>query len=397
MIKKSAFHQIVDPRYKFLRAAGMTYLISFFLLTACATGENIFPSAPVLTDVTSDDIPNPISMAVDEPNSQIIVVNSNVDFSFENGTIMTVSVNATDPESPELEVTSIVSTPNFGGQIAFDGTKAYVPFREASTEGDSDDQVESFNVTAGEIEGDVLSTTGENPFGIAVSASNVFVVCDDELQILNTDLDLVESVDLGQASEADIEEAEADHVENVAIDVAGNRAFISNRRGKILVVDLGSNEISHVIDGPTNTRGIAYDGVYLYAVDGNPPALWIFDSSHLSDPGETPDEMDDSTLLIDVIGLGSNPNGIAVDTANQRVYVANTSDKSVSVVDLVLMTEVARISLDDEDTDLTDVSEPFGIATGTFDGVPLIFVANISSNNIAVINANTLQVVEVFP
>ncbi|MDO8518823.1 MAG: hypothetical protein Q7T11_01510, partial [Deltaproteobacteria bacterium] len=56
-------------------------LIAIVLLaSACTKGENIFPSYPLSTDLSEIELSNPISIAADPANSQIIVANSNIDF-----------------------------------------------------------------------------------------------------------------------------------------------------------------------------------------------------------------------------------------------------------------------------------------------------------------------------
>ncbi|MDO8520346.1 MAG: hypothetical protein Q7T11_09350, partial [Deltaproteobacteria bacterium] len=284
----------------------------------------------------------------------------------------------------------------YAGEIAFDGTNAFIPFREGSDPDAPEDQIVKYAVSGGSISESDSATTGANPFGVALSGGTLLVVNDDELDIFDTDLDLSATVDLTAADDADINDTDSTFVEGVAIDAATNRAFITNRRGKILVVDLDDNTLSHVLSGTSTTRGIASDGTFIYAVEGDPASLLIFDPTQLSD-SSSPDEVDDSTLIVSVISLGANPNGLALDAANNRAYVTNTGDHSVSVIDLILGEEIARISLDEDDTEFDDCEDPFGIAVGTFDGVPFVFTANLGTNNIAVINANTLNVVEVFP
>ncbi|MBI2339663.1 MAG: YncE family protein [Deltaproteobacteria bacterium] len=365
-------------------------------LLGCASENDIFPPANTSLDPADLELPNPIAIAVDPANSQIIVVNSNVDFFFEEGTLATLSVDATDPNAPVLTATAMVASPSFGGQIAFDGTEAYIPFRESPDDSDND-QVKKFTIGNGSIAETATGTTGENPFGIALSGSSVLVVSDDQLDIFNTDLASTAAVDLTVAEEADIDDADSSYVEHVAVDTATNRAFITNRLGKILVVDLDTNTVSHVIAGSLSSRGIAGDGTLLYIVDGDPPALWVYDPGRLTDPDTAPEEVDDSELVVAIIDLGESPNGIAVDTANGRAYVANSDDRSVSVVDLTLFEEIDRISLKDDDTGFDEGKDPFGLAVGTFGGADLVFVANFSSNTIAVINADTLEVVASFP
>lgn len=374
------------------------FLILVLFLGACASDANIFPVTPVSTDLSSLEMPNPLSIAVDEGNSQILVANSNVDFFFEQGTLMILEVDATDTNAPTLTATSVVATPNFAGEMVLDGTNLYIPFREATSEDADTDQIQRYTIGDGSISLSTEGSVGPNPFGILLSGVSLFVVCDKELDILNTDLGVTATIDLTTADSADIiEDSSSGKVEDIAIDAANNRAYLSNRSGKIFIVNLTSQQLTHVIDGPLNTRGMVTDGTFIYILDGDPGALWVFDPSGLTETESPPEEIDDSELLVDVIALGDEPNGMALDAANNRVYIANSDDPSVSVVDLTLLTEIDRISLHEDDTGLDEIDFPFGIAVGTFNGASLVFTANFESNNIAVINGDTLEIVEIFP
>lgn len=382
-----------------LQKIKFTFAVLFvFLLTACGAGSSIFPSTPTTTDTAALELPNPITIAADFANGQIIVVNSNVDFFFEQGSIATISVDASTPSSPVLLATSITLTPNYAGQIIFDGTSAYIPFRESPSEDNlNQDQIIKYTVASGSLTVATSGTTGKDPFGIALTGSTLLVASNDQLDLLNTDLSTVTSVDLTTAESADIDSSTSEFVEEVVVDTVNNRAFLTNRDDNILVVDLGTNTLTHVINGPQNSRGIAFDGAFIYIVDGNSPALWVFDPSLLPASTATPQEVDDSELLIEVISLGTDPNSITLDTTNQRAYVSNSGDPSISVIDLTLLEEVDRISLDEEDTGLDEIKYPMGMDVGTFNGVAYLFVANLNSNNITIINTETLEIVGVFP
>ncbi len=377
----------------------MRYLLTtFILLTACASDTDIFPITPVSTDLSSLEMPNPLTLAVDEGNSQILVANSNVDFFFDQGTLMTIEIDATDTQAPTLTATSVVATPNFAGEMVLDGANLYVPFREPTRSSADTDQIQRYTIGDGSISLSTEGSVGPNPFGISLSGGSLFVVCDKELDILNTDLAVTATIDLTTADSADtIEDSSSERVEDIAIDAANNRTYLSNRNDKIFVVNLTSQQLTHVIDGPLNSRGMATDGTLIYVLDGDPGALWVFDPSLLTEAESPPEEIDDSELLVDLIALGDEPNGIALDVANNRAYITNSGDPSVSVVDLTLLTEIDRISLHEDDTGLDEVDSPFGIAVGTFNGVPFVFTANFESNNITVINGDTLEVVGVFP
>lgn len=365
-------------------------------LSACKSGTTIFPDTPTSIS-TKDDMASPIDIVVDTTNNQLIIINSNVDFYFDNGFIMTASVNATTPSAPVLTETSLLNTPNFAGRGLLNAGSLYVSFREPLTEGGDDDQLIKYTIGAASITSGTVVETGSDPFGVTITGTSILNVCDDELRIFNTALSPVANVDLTVADTSGITDAKAKGAEDVVVDATSNRAYISNRTGKIFVVDLATNTLTHVIDGPATTRQLVTDGTYIYVLDGNPSALWVLDPSLLPAAASTPVLVDDAIVLVATISLGSSPNAIALDVANRRAYVANALDPSLSVIDLDLLREVDKISLADDDTGLGEVKDPFSVAVGTFGGTTFVFTANISSNNVSVINPALGKMVALYP
>ncbi|MBX7148601.1 hypothetical protein K1X76_05900 [bacterium] len=372
-------------------------VFTLFTAVACTKSSDIFPDVPV--DVTADDfeIPNPIAIINDTVNTQLIVVNSNVDFFFDGGSITTFDVDGTDPDNPVLTPTAALATANYAGNVVFDGASLYVPFREHAEDDEESDRLAKYTIGSASITLDTETTTAKNPFGIALSAGGLLtVVCDNELDIYNTSLEIQNTVDLTTADDAGLADATALYVENVAIDDANNRAYITNRSDRMFVVSLDTNAITHVIDGPENSRFIVNDGSNFYVTDGNDASLWILDPTLLPAAADPVEVVDDSEVFVDVMDLGAAPNGILVDTATNRIYATNSNDKTLSVFDLTTHNELARISLDEDDTDLDDVRFPLALATGTFDGTDYIFVSGFETNNIAVIRSDTLKLVAVY-
>jgi YVTN family beta-propeller protein len=90
---------------------------------------------------------------------------------------------------------------------------------------------------------------------------------------------------------------------------------------------------------------------------------------------------------------------MALDSTGNRLYVGNSLDNTVSVIDTLTYSELTRISVDEDD--LTGFSRdgdfPFALTLGTFNGTQYLFVAAFSANSIVMINTDTLRVVEVYP
>ena len=369
---------------------------------ACASSTDIFPSVVTSTGETLAEFPNPISIAVDETNSQIVVANSNVDVFFDQGSLAVLTVDATDTAAPSLTATQVISTPNFSGELYLDTptTNLYVPFREASSPGASVDQISQYALAAGSLTLTTNTTVSADPFGITGNTTQIFVASDDVLTIFDTSLGSPTTVDLTVAETAGIEDADSTSVEDVAYDTTGNRLFVSNPLGKMFVIDLNTNALSQVIDGPESTRNLLIVNDILYALDAVTKSVWIFDTTQLAAASSTPSSAEDATFLITTVSVGKNPNGMALDSTNNRLYVGNTDDDTISVIDTVTFQEFARVSVHQDDISssfLRDGEEPFALAVGTFNSVPYVFVAGFVGNSVVVINTQTLKVVEVFP
>ncbi|MCP5463743.1 MAG: hypothetical protein H7A33_01830 [Deltaproteobacteria bacterium] len=375
--------------------------LAIALLSGCADSQDIFPTPATALSESAVVLPNPLDIAVDTARGNIIVSNSNVDVFYDGGSLGLLSFDATDVTAPTLAAVSIVATPNFSGQIYFDGSSnLYVPFRESSSTNSSLDQVRRYSVSATDITFQKEATVSQDPFGITGDGTNIFVVSDDVVTVFDTILGPSATIDLTEAEDANLADSDSSRAERIAVDTANNRAFVSNRGGTPFVLDLNNNEVDQVISGPQSTRDIILNGNTLYILDGLLEAVWVFDVSLLSTPSSSPEQVDDSSFLIDVIGVGNNPNALAMDAANNRLYVSNSGDDSVSVIDTLSLQEINRISLDEDDIStkyVRDGDYPFGMAVGTFNGTSFLFVACFESNTVIVINTNTQTVVEVFP
>lgn len=367
------------------------------LMAACGSAQDIFPPVPLSSSDADFELPNPIALATDVARGQLIVANSNIDFIFDHGSLGILAVDASNPDSVTLTVSTLIEIPNFAGEMVFDGTLATIPFRDEAAADSSLDQIIQYTVGAGTLTQSAAGTVSKDPFGMIANGSDFLVVSDDVLSFVAANLSISATVDLKAADTAGITEATAKSAETAAIDPATNRAFVTNRNGKMFVIDLATQTMTHVLSGATNTRGILADSGLLYVVDGNPAQLRVLDPSRLA-AATTLTEASLDSLAVAQIALGTNPNSLVMDAADNRLFVANTSDPSISVIDTTLYSEIARLSLAKEETGLAkDGKDPFAMVVGTYSGVNLLFVANLESNTIFIYNARTLKLVGSFP
>lgn len=374
--------------------------LSLFIFSACAQSSSIFPS--VVTSLSEDAVvlPSPTSLVLDPTNSQIVVANSNVDVFFNQGSLAVLSLDTSTPTSPKLSASQIIATPNYAGELLYDGAgNLYVPYREESSSNSDVDQIEYYTLTSGDLALAGSNTVSPNPFGMATDGTSLFVVSDDVISLFDASLNLTTTIDLTTAEDAEIVNTDASFVRSAVYEAGTNQLFVSNENGKIFVVDLTNNALTHVIDGPTSTRNLVLSGTTLYALDVVTESVWVFETSLLPANPATPGEVDDAPFLLTTISVGSNPNGMAIDVANNRLYVGNTDDDTISVIDTLTNLELTRVSVGDDDSTSTtrDGHQPFDIAVAPFSGRTYVFVAGFGANSIVIIDALTLNVVEIFP
>jgi hypothetical protein len=413
-----------------------SFLLLTMLLSACSSNTSIFPAVDtnidnneLITDYPGNDntdrstriLLNPIDIIVDEANSQLVVINSNLRLSKNDGSILTLEVAVpANLDQPSFTLNDIILTPSFATQTVLDNNILYVPFREQADFDDDDDASDRLYRYEVANNGDLTllteGTTGVNPFGITLFNNELFVVTNHELyrqdaldltNVADTPIDL----DLGNEQGNRIDNSDGGHVDSIAIDTVRNLAFITNRKDNMLVVDLDLNRLTHVIDGRENTRAVRYDATNdkIYFVDGNPGTLFSFDPAVIDEnPADADDvvvlELDDSEIIVGggALSVGVDPNGMAIDEANNRGYVVNTDDRTLTQFSLNPFSLLRTISLDEDDTNLDNTNTPYAVAVGDFtsannEAVTYVFVADIINNNIIVVRADTFSAIAAFP
>ncbi len=160
----------------------------------------------------------------------------------------------------------------------------------------------------------------------------------------------------------------------VAVDPVANRVYVSHRdTGTVTVFDGAT--LDQVPGSTLNTRGIPY----VMAVDGANRRLYVYVRGRHSDPtrvqiynlNTTP-----ATLLAEVeipYGGPDGGGGIAVDSAARRVYVTNSLDNTLSILDGRAGTVVTTIPVG---------TDPFPVAFDARTGE--IWVGNRTGNDLFV-------------
>lgn len=349
----------------------------------------------------------PIAVAVDTTKKRAYVVNSNNNVEFTSTTFSVLDL--TDPAAPVLldHANNPFPQPQFSGQIYLDAAtgRAIVTNRESDNTEDHVDSILSINIDEASADfGSIDSfTSGENPFGLAC--------CDAQgrLYVVNSGGDgdgtlmAYNPADLSTFVELSLAVSSHDHgsfngEESTEVALLGNRAFVTSRFGNLYVIntdevgDSTKNPIDAVVfnDDDGEYRGLATDGTLIYVADAhkNVEALRIIDPSLI--PVVDPDnafinEIDIGDVQTGSVPVGEEPNEVAVFKG--KAYVSNKRDDTVTVINLAGNTVEATVAVGEE---------PFGITPFTIDGVDYVYVTNLRSNSISIIDPNTDTVIGTF-
>jgi len=350
------------------------------------------------------NLADPIAIVIDEANNRAYVLNSNLSLSFTEGSLLVLDLS--DPIQPTIlsQEGNPVSLQSLSSQIFFDAGQVFVTNRFSENRKDVVDTVFRINVEEGEDFGtQTLFDSGEDPFGIACCDANgrFYVVAEG----------VIESYALSDSSDRVSRSLEVVLETNELLAgrstthlvILGSQIFLTNRSGRIYVLnadeitDTTANPIDYVITGMGDLRGIATDGTLLYVIESaEASVLRVIDPSGL--PPISPDAERHTEIAIDAesltvqlatLTLGNDANELVM--LNNKAYVTQQEDDTVAVVDV---TDSASPTLEET---ITVGDAPFGLTTATLGGNDYLYVTNLDSNTLSIIDLATNSVVGTFP
>ncbi|MDO8461353.1 MAG: hypothetical protein Q7S98_00680, partial [Deltaproteobacteria bacterium] len=350
----------------------------------------------------------PISIAVDPISERAYLVNSNERVEFLDSTLMIL--NITNPISPTLVNTAPL--PNSSGQAYFSAAqkRVYLPNRHSDNNQDKSDRLLMVNVD--EASPTFLSVSdflsGDNPFGIACcDPRGRFLVASNGGQLLR--YDPVGDLSASTSFQFDVTLGSGEHIEGKGVSevaIIADQAFVTSRAGQIFVVNLTElgdplrQPLDYVITGePEDLRGIATDGTLLFVVDAireNPSLLVVNPESLKPTDAAATSEVTLASINTKAINLGldTDPNEVVYFAARKELYVSNFGTDTISVINADNLSLITTISLN---TGGFISDQPFGLAAFTLGGTDYLYVTNLASNNLLVINLATRAVVGSYP
>jgi YVTN family beta-propeller protein len=160
----------------------------------------------------------------------------------------------------------------------------------------------------------------------------------------------------------------------ITLDSARQRVYVANFGGdSVSVIDSSTNTVIETISGVTSANGIAYDETH--------NLVWV--TNYNSDQ-VTPIEVNEqatSFSLLPAVEVGDGPWGAAYDPVHGYLYVANSLDNSVSVIDGASRTVVATVS--------DSFDQPFHLAANPVTGK--VYVANFGNHTVTVLEGSSVN------
>ncbi len=212
-------------------------------------------------------------------------------------------------------------------------------------------------------------TTGSQPNGLAVNPLT------NRVYVANGLADTLSVVDGGTDTEV-AEFAIGNGPTDVAVNTRTNRVYVVNfLDGNLKVVDGSDNSIDATI-GISAARSVAVDEELnrIYVTSQGTDKVAVVDGSSNAEI----DTDSNSGNGITRISVGASPNGIAVNPVTHRVYVANQTGGTLSIIDGENFSLVATPTLG---------TNPTGV--GVQGQLNRIYVSNLSNNNVSVVDGYT--------
>ncbi|MEW5957005.1 MAG: SBBP repeat-containing protein [Chloroflexota bacterium] len=160
----------------------------------------------------------------------------------------------------------------------------------------------------------------------------------------------------------------------LAVDEVRQRVYVANfGSDSVSVIDSQTNSVIETISGVSAATGIAHDPLH--------NMVWV---TNYSANQVTPIEVNANATefsVLPAVDVGAGPWGVVYNPIYGQVYVANSLDSSVSVINAGSQTVAATLT--------GRFNQPFHLATNPVTGK--VYVANFGNNSVTVINGSTVS------
>jgi YVTN family beta-propeller protein len=291
--------------------------------------------------------------------------------------VVTGSINGTDVDGNTLSYK--VSTAPSSGTVSVNastGAFTYTPSQAArlaagvTAAGDvdqfsvsvSDGQVTTPVTVAVPVLPSQLSTpqttrVGSNPMGVVASASKIYVA--------NSASNTVSVIDRTSGAVTTINVVSTPTA--IALSSDGSRAYVAGN-GAVSVINTTSNAV---------VSQVATQGGQSFGLAVSPNGQRVYVTNTWNNTVSVIDTSKATPALVATVQVGSTPGGITVSPDGTKVYVANFGANTVSVINTATNSVVGK--------PIAVGANPYGLAVSP-DG-SRVYVGNFSSNSVSVIDA----------
>jgi YVTN family beta-propeller protein len=383
--------------------------LSFSLITlsilvlGCAQNQDVFQN--IGTNVAS-----PSFISLDTTNNRMYLVNSNsaVLYDWTQGSFQVLDI--TNPLAPVLLNT--LETDSFSGQVFIDGARALMTNRYSATDADKVSRLYDINIDEANADYLADSTTplGENAYTMACCypdtvGSRVSWITNSDVTLqyldIDGDLSLVEDVNVRMTMDTG---GTIDNIDASHFVILGAQGFMNRQYGGILVISLDKAlagdavPVDYFINDCPVPRGMATDGSDIFVVcEGDLNGEWrgyfaiINPDALVPLTGNTTTQKvdeDDPDVIVSKTEVGQRPQQILLTT--DYIFVTNKDDDDVSVIRKGTLERLSDIPVGDEPYTLSLYTDGAG-------DEKYVYVGNIASNTLSIIDIASLSVVATYP
>ncbi len=336
-------------------SAGSIFILSYIALSGGCAYEPECDTAP------GGALKDPIGIAV--RGNFLYITNANADLEYCSGFLAKVDLedNVIIANIPAKFDDQYFS---FLGEVAISGNYAYVAER-------SSDSLLKFDLDQEKVVGRV--PVGEDPFGVAVNGEGpttlVFVA-----NMSSNDISVIKASSMAKIKQIPLSAG----VRPTKIATSGDKIYVAQQyTSKISVIDIDPESGDYLetidpIDWEGYCRGIASDSKNLYVSKHSPDSLVVIDTEFNN--------------VIDVIIMGSDPDGVAV--SDDFVLVANFDSDNVYILDVATNEITAIVAVGDGPTEIVFHPDPVKRTA---------YVTNYLAQTISVIDTENFKVIETIP
>jgi len=376
------------------------FLLLFPFFLSCA-GQDIFPDL-------GGNLSSPLTIAIDTTNARAYLNNSNsrVEYDWEQGSVQ--ALDLTNPVAPTLLKTGL--TKSYSGQMVLDSvnSRLLVSNRFSAAASSDADRILSLNISNPSATNFLEVTevaADRDPFGVAYdSTNNRLLVASLNNKLQYYDLGAASLSATSLALDRALDDGTTLTTSNASrVAVLGNQAFVSRLAGGVLVINLSEigdsskNPVDYYLSDIHGPRGLVAEGSYLYAPSAQVESGRIVYRLMVVKLDQITADNTNTTVIVKnttntpalyeaKVAIGDDPQEVVLN--GTHVFVSNQGDDTVSVVKRDGHTLEKTFTVGDQ---------PFGMGLYTVGPTTYLYVCNVRSNTVSIIDVSGTAVTASYP